>query len=96
MLITLAMLLNKRAQLIYQTLLGNTHIVQGTPPTPSLQSYAYQFTPLGIIVAGWLVIKYGKGAFGLAVVYLLAALLTVVMLTQYKNILPLFVKKGVA
>lgn len=91
-LVVLAMVLNQRAALIWQTLLGNTTVVQGKAPTPSASNYVYQFTPLGVIVAGWLAIRYGKGAFGLALAYLLGALLLVTILINYAKIMPLLFK----
>lgn len=89
-LVGLALLMNQRAQLVWQTLLGNTHVKQGQAPKPSAQTYAYQFTPLGVIVVGWLAIRYGKGGFGLALAYILGALLLVTLLVYWQRILPLF------
>lgn len=90
-LVVVAMVVNQRAQLVWQTLLGNTHVVQGTPPTPSPQVYVYQFTPIGVIVLGWLAVRYGKGSFGLAVAYMLGALLLVTGLMYGPKIMPLLV-----
>lgn len=84
-LVLLLLLVSKRAQTIWAAVLGQATAMRGTPP-PQAQVLTAQFTPVGLALAAFLAIRFGKGTAGVVIAGALGAVLLGTVLLQYRAV----------
>ena len=87
-LLAIIVFLSERAQKVWGAILGQVTIIQGAKPATI--TAVNQFTPLGLILASFIVLKTARGTWGYMWVWLLGALIAAGVTINYKQILSVF------
>jgi len=92
LLLGLIVFLSERGRLVWAALLGQVTVSQGEKPEGI--SGVKQFTPFGLILAAFLILQTGKGAWGYAWVWILGSMAAAGIVINYEKVLKLFFGKS--